>query len=241
MSLTTITSVISSETDTQVVLKNHAWAGKLDIATSWTTLRLGLRWSMEDSGLNLYDPRLYVGLLSNPNAPITNGPLNASSNHFMGAKFSGVSSLTWVAGPPPAYNSSGISDVSAIKKVGTTETTTVIDTGNTSILAGPAANRHCLFMEITKGSPNYTLRWGLTTAGVGSDVAYSELITAMGQSSVANIATYLTGVGKGGIVNSTGAVACNEGADGTLNALYVGWPSFYPALYISDYVFRVMA
>jgi len=90
------------------------------------------------------------------------------------------------------------------------------------------ANRSVLFLDITKGDPNFTLQVKLFAGyGYGSseDVSIEEFLTQLPLSSPALIGHYTT---------ASVDIAVDEAADGFFNAVNISWDRTSPAIEVSD-------
>lgn len=231
---------ISSIEDRRMVLTNSQAARVINIGT-WTRMRVFIRFALNDFGANITGtPRLYVGLLSNPSAGLANGPLTATTSHFVGL-INALATWTRNAGPPVYY--SFATNTWFAKKIGATITTT---TGGLSqpFLTTVEANRRAIFgVELTK-TDAVTTNVRIMNPGTSSplDVSLVQMRTAIEISLLTGAATYLSGVvGTNYEASANGNVTTNEGVDGVLNAVCVAWDRVNPAIRISDLMWAKMA
>jgi hypothetical protein len=241
MSVEIDTITVSSVEDRRLVLNNAQAARVIDIGSSWSTLRLGIRYCVDDTGANITGtPRFYLGLLASPSAGMANGPLGLVTSHFLGFR-SGFATWTRQVGPPINYIAENGDLNRLIKKVNNTVTTT--GTG-IAIRAGVNAvpNRSALIIEIVKGSPNFTINF-CSPIGAPSDIPNpNAMINAFQLATMANIATYLNGLFSGSYsANPTGTIAVDEGTNGSLNAICVAWDRSVPVMRISEILWAKMA
>ena len=235
------TTKVTRFTDDGILkLANSQWAGSLNIGTNWSTLRIGWRWAMNDSGANIIStPRLYVGVMSSPASGMTNGPLGSSTSHWVGG-YSVAATLT--RSTSPTRYSLGMS---AGKKIGGT-ITDASDFAGYMITADPGNVRVAGLLEITKGSPNFSLRMS-TVAGVNGivDVSRAALEAAMELSDFGSVDDSLnTAIGGSSTrytASAAQAIAVDEATNGDLNAICVGWERSSPALEVSEILFAKMA
>lgn len=166
-------------------------------------------------------PRFFVGVCSG----IVNLFGDASTTHALGAWTvesiwgRGTSPTRYVLGTNPSWH--------AIKRVGVTDSTTGISVGGTHILADPASGgRGLQFVDITKGSPNFTIGvFQRTNSAGGIDVSLNDLLTQM-EASTPSLTDH-------SFLNTT-TLAVDEGADGSFNAVNVHWNRTSPEIEISD-------
>lgn len=221
MPSTILSRTISSVVDKRIILTRSTWARPHGFAT-WTTLRIALRWCMRDSGATLTGtPVFSVGLCSGDVSIF--GDL--TTTHWVGVKTTGT---TWPrgAGPPPWYQ---LYPTTSGKTVGTTFTSAtsswLFNTGQ--ILADPTGGgRSCWFVDITKGSPNFTIAGYARTNGNAGDISEA---TFLSESEI--LVPTLT---NHAAVNS-GTVAVSEGTNGTLDHINFTWNRTTPEIEISSH------
>lgn len=204
------------------MLANSHFARSISFAAGWTTLRVGLRLHMRNIGTDITGtPRFAFGLCSGT----SNIFGDASVTHFVGA-LSSAASWTYGTGTPNYYYDP--SQMVPAKKVGSTLTTGA--TFGQSVFAASAAvggseRRAMMFVDITTGSPNYTLKlWASGTATI-PDQSNATFLAQM-ENNPPSLANYTYSAGK--------TIAVNEGTDGTLNAINVSWDRTTPVIEICD-------
>jgi hypothetical protein len=200
---------------------------------------MAMRLSLDDSGANITGtPRFVAGILNAPSSGVANGPLSASTSHFVGMR-TRAASFVRAAGPPVNYLAS--TGMELFKRVGTTNTTTAI-AGNWRNVAEPTSYRWPLVLEIEKGSPNYTLTvlyW--SGAVLATDFTEGATAGAMEPDTMAQAETYLESIAAASFTTVSGTIAVDEGVDGSLNALVFGWNQAAPLMHFSDIHFKVLA
>lgn len=228
MSVVIETVTISSIADKRLLLGNAQWAATISAGTSWTRLRVAARMALDDTGADLTGtPRLYVGMCSSPAVGLTNGPLNAACDHFIGF-ISDSATVSRLTGPPVHYSIGG--QVIG-KKVGSTITLAGISTGH-RVSAAPTTVRQVTMVEIEKGSPNFTIRCGLL-GGAPSDISETLLISALESSAIAGGNSILSQA------NHSGTIAIDEAVDGFFNALCIGWDRSSSKLHVSEMYYAI--
>jgi len=215
--------IYSSVDDKRIILSNGTFA-RLHGVASWTKLRVAVRWSMTDFGANLGStPELSVGLCSGT----TNIYKDATTTHFLGMQAFGA---TWTRATSPvnACYTTGASSIRPMKRVGTT-TTTGTSGGNgfnlTADPTGSSTHRVMTFIDITAGSPNYTIGGFLWDFGTSVDVTESDFLA---QAELASPSF------TGHVAATNATIAANEGTDGALNAVNIYWDRTTPQIEISD-------
>jgi hypothetical protein len=187
----------------------------------WNTLRFGLLLSNEDSGASLTGVVLRIALCSG----VTNMPGDATTDNSYGIKFS--PSWSRLNSPPVSYRwLSGSNDTYAFTRVGAVETTTASGVANIRPPVSGVA-RSAFFLDVTKGSPNYTFNFFMRDAITTNDITPA---TFMDQVSL-SVPTLLNHAFK----NPTGsaALAVDE-SNGVLDTVYVGWAHVTPRILISN-------
>ena len=158
MATTVKLRTISAVDDKRIQLSNSCCARKwtTDLGTSWNSIRVGCRISITDSGANLTStPRLAFGIQSG----ITNLWLDANGPTNWCGIVTTPATLTRHAGPPAYYDVGNEVMYLVAKKVGTTLTTGAAAWGSTFLpflFDATTASRSVIFLDILKGSPNYT-------------------------------------------------------------------------------------
>lgn len=191
------------------------------LLSSWTKMRVAARLCIRDQGVNLTGtPRLALGLCSGS----TNTFGAATTTHFVGVVTNNAT-LTRNAGPPVYY--SGL-NLAACKRVGSTLTTnaSAINGGGSFMFAQPADGyRTLFFVDIEKGSPNYTMNAFYRNSSTGADVSADDFLY-YAQLDTPSLTGYNFGTAR--------TVAVDEGADGTLDHVNPAWSMASPQIEISD-------
>src|SRR6266404_5809726 len=208
------------------------------IGTAWTTIRLGCRLSIEDSGANIIStPRLAVGI----SAGTSNIFQDATSAHFFGVV---SAAATWTrftnaAGDVaygignPGYTSTGLL---LAKRIGST-LTTGSSLGHASdhnyIGDLSRALRVAWFLEITKGSPNFSVKLLQCTNGGATPVGASNITECSLVSFLSNMELASPSIADH-VFGSSQTMAIDEATNGNFNAVCVAWDRTAPAMEVSD-------
>lgn len=207
--------------DKRVVLQNSNWARPFTIDSGWTKLRIAFRVSITDSGASVGStPRFAIGLCSGS----TNIFMDATTTHFVGV----VSDAgTWSRRTSPTGYGTGTGQIKPATRIGTTLT---LGSGFSSscfeFVDAALANRTALFVDITKGSPNYTFQvFSRTNATSGGDVDKATF-DAQAETAVPTITNHT--------LFGSGTLAVNEGTNGTLNHVCAAWDRSTPQIELSD-------
>jgi len=214
----------------------------MDIGTNWQQLRIAVRVALDDTGANITGtPLFYIGVLSSPSANVANGPLSATTSHFVGLR-SSAATWTRVATPIVYYQVS--SPFQAIKRVNTTNTTAAI-TGTFNI---PSVGSNCrwpILVQITKGNPNYTIQVsypnGTVTALDITKIGFDGYLDGTGTTQMEAYIEGIQGFNANRMITSSAVtVAVDEGTNGGLNAICLAWDKT-AVMRISDVRFRKRA
>jgi hypothetical protein len=220
--------------DRRATIGSSQFARVMSVSASWTKLRLAFRMTVTDSGANLAGtPRLVFGLMNAPSAGVANGPLSASTSHFLGFRTYG---LTWARNAGVYYSSASM--LQAFKRVGTTDTiSNHVNTVNFSAME--STGRWPYVFDITKGSPNYSYDFAYPAITTALDFSEAEVARAMESDTLNQAAAYLTGL-RGSFTTFAGTIACDEGANGTLDSIMFGWNQTASLLNVSDIHYKVI-
>lgn len=215
---------ISSVVDNRIQLSNSQCARQwsTSLGTGWTKIRVGCRISVTTTGSNLSGtPRLAIG--------VQVGTANLWQDAGGPTHWAGVlSNTTWTAhtgnGVQGYYLGSGLS---IGKKIATTLTAGG-STGDFSLFWNSTTLRSCLFVDITKGSPNFTFNifcFNIANGFISSDTS---------------LATYLANVvlPSPSVTNHamSGAItlAIDEATNGYFDSVGIAWDRTDALIEISD-------
>lgn len=148
----------SSTASKRIQLSNGQMARRMIYLNNWTTIRIGLRLTVPSAANIVGTPRLWVGVGSGTAAAVG----DAITTNFIGLYTSGAtwSRLTNVS-PAIAYC---VTTGRPVKKVGATITDTGANFSNNITLPLSDTFLSLILLEITKGSPNYTIIAGMATS-----------------------------------------------------------------------------
>lgn len=207
--------LIDRSGDIRLALLNGEAARWFSFLDDWNVLRVGIHYALNGNGANIGgDPAIVFGV----SAGRENGFLSGATDHFCGVKITG-SSFTHNAGTPNYYtNPTGVAPV---KKIGTTQTAGT-SMGVTCYMPADVAYRGVMILQITKGSPNFSLLFAGPVGGSGAvsaDVTDAQFLEMMELASLGSIGTVKSGYGVG----STQTLAIDEGTDGLLDSVNFAW------------------
>lgn len=188
---------------------------KMVYADDWTVMRIGLQYGFNDVASNITGtPVLRFGVCSGSDDVI----VNPTAVHAIGMV---PTAATWTynAGAPSYFSCSTTS--SAFKRVGATYTN-VTFTGFNMFSTANSTQRGGMFLQITKGSPNYTLQRFFQSSAASAQVDLTDANFAAAME--ASLMTEIAGItGQGGSTPSITTLPVDEGVDGILDHLFVYW------------------
>lgn len=219
MSQTITSRTISAVVDKRLVLTNGQGKRLFSYLTTWNVIRIGLHFSMDGSGAaNITGTPLFaLGIMSGT----TNGVGNTTTSHFLGIR-SVSATWTYNAGAGNPYFSEA-SSMQQYKRVNTTNT----DSAGSSALtpfwtANPGSKRNVIILEITKGSPNFTV----AVIGPASAAAAQADITLATFEDMMNAVTMAAAAAIPSVAYTAGTsrtVAIDEATSGFFNAINFYW------------------
>lgn len=218
--------VLPRNPDRAFLLSNTDYMRKLAFGTNWNKLRLTVTVAINGPLVSITNGTKYaIGLCSGT----VRGPSGIVSGqgvlNFVGLTDSAValgsigSSLSYGGGTPPAvdYYMVGSGKTACYQGV------TAIGLGTaTSAWRLPAANdpsltyRFPLVIDITKGSPNYTVKWWYLASNTQNSDSYQGVTDTMAQQ---NDTYSETGIPVG---SQTDTIACNE-STGPFDSFCIYW------------------
>lgn len=189
-------------------------------SSAWSKIRIALLLDMADSGANITSPKFYVGLC----AGTTNIAGDASPTHFAGAIFNAA---TWTRATAPVryfYGSSGCFPCVIIAGVSTIGVSS-LQSANFPNINAAGSTPNAFFLDITKGSPNYTFQSFHLDQAAGANVtdAQFEAASLLGTPVLTN---HTQGTAR--------TQAVDEAANGTFDAICVAWDQASPVMKIRN-------
>ena len=234
-----INRTVAAQSDNRIVLKNGQLKRKFGFADDWTQLRIGILCAFDASATVFGDPKLVLGVCNYAGG----GFGNASAGHVVGVRYASTSFI-YAAGPPTVLTPNAPNPRS-FKKVGMVVTDSASPAGGGYVLsASPNTVRCAILIEITKGTPDFTIiKIGpSTSAGAGNNITDAQFDNAMLENPFTNIPGG-TGsfAGLGYVQRATGAIAVDEVTDGVLNAFHLYWERTSAAFEVAHIRFRKTA
>lgn len=223
--------VVSAVNDKRLVLFNSQIARQLSIGSTWTYLRIGVRFAIQ--GTATFGPfRMFVGVTSGVDHVWASDYCQHALGFMHGTNVT-TSTYNATAGGTYALGQSPI----MMSKVSQTEVVQSIYTlASASYVAADAPNRNCFetFDIIKIGGGIYT---GVTNGGVSisgtsiANISYDLIRAAMLAPDYTQAAT-IAGLGAGAPRNT--GTALNEGTNGAFDSVCVYWRHPSIGLEISD-------
>lgn len=241
-----VNRTISAASQNAAQMANDTFARPVTLPPGWSKIRVGARLHMVNSGANLNGSPLFtMGF----NSGTTNQYGDATCQNFVGQAFNSgnggtytfdATTTTRYTMPSPGNNGGQFAQT----RVGTTNTQSTLyaDGANCILNSGAGTNsadREITFIDITHGSPNYTLHLPfrcVTGPGPGADVTAANFLMYMGQATPTPV--------EGGYDTTNLAsptLAVNEGANGTLNAVNFYWNRVDALMELTDIAVAVLA
>ncbi len=229
-----VTETISSVEDRRAGLVNSSLVRPHGKGTGWSTLRVGMRFQIAGNAANIKLPVLFVGLCSGTTAPFG----VASSTNCFGLWIQPATSWVFTAasGGNMGYFETVDGTAFSAKKVGSTLTKSSVITLTENWFwpaVSTAATRRCLFVDIIKGSPNYTMSVffcnGATAAPDVTAADFAALVASASPSATNHV-----------FKQNIGALAFDQSA-GTLDCVNVSWSAFSEVFHICDLATVVIA
>ncbi len=226
MSQSIISRIIGAQTDQRLALLNGQASRVLAFTSSWTRIRLGMQFCISNVATISGVPVWALGAT----AGTANGFGDTSTTHFLGVRAPTTGNLVYTAGPPAYDAQSGGAGINLCKKVGTL-ITSIQSAPTFNCSAAPTTNRSVVIVEITKGSPNFTVDCACasTTAAAQLDCTDTDFLNMMELASLTTIGTVKTGYTNAGAITT----AIDEATNGFFTALNVFWDRTSAPLEIS--------
>jgi hypothetical protein len=216
--------VLTPNPDVYLTLAAEDYVRTLLIGNSWTTIRLGIQFALTANGTGgISGACLALGMCSGKTNPVG----AATTTNFIGSNFfnfagSLTANLSYVANAGnPLYQYANGGNI--FKRVGSTNTFANGSNApewDIAQNAGTLQRRSAVYVDVTKGSPNYTVRTWFqdTTAKANVDYSFSHFMA--GLQGTINIAPVLNGTtwGNGG----SASLAMSEAA-GILDTVDCFW------------------
>jgi hypothetical protein len=217
MPQTIISRVVSAVTDKRGAFATGQGRRPFDFLDDWLSIRIGAVISFNASATLTGSPRLKFGL--NAGVVLGEGPGSSGTSHFLGMTTpENVTEWTYNAGSPPYLNCTN--SAKSIKKIGAV----ITDISNALALkfsADPTVARNALFVEVVKGSPNFTIAFAGPTSAAAAQTDITPALFL--QLFEAAALTDMNGIVSGYTTGGHQSVAIDEGTYGAFDCLALHW------------------
>lgn len=215
----------SDGTDRAMQLQGSVAARLMNFGSNWNSVRVALRWNWNgDSGGSLATPVFITGVCSGTSNPWNNGA--ATTTNFVGCS----SGYTNALRETEMYRWASGNDFKILRRIGTTTATGSALNDNQVQYNRLLTKRHLWFVDITKGSPLYTVRlYYCNQEGASTDVTKAQFLQ---YSTVATGAS--TALGSNYLWGTAQTIAVSEDS-GSLDSVCVAWDLILPTINIYDF------
>lgn len=231
MSQVIVSRTIGAEVDQRIAIINGELLRKIAILDTWAVMRIAIRYMLNGTAAVTGNPNMFLGMTHDQDL----GYLSANPPHAVGIHTGATSSITY---------SSSMFGVTwrGTKKVAGVSTGTVTDatafaSNALGYTPGDVLKRGMVVLEITKGSPNFSLQVAhcVNSGSANVDITQAQMLTAIESSTMAGAATAWS---LDGAITNIVTLAVDETTDGVLNAICVGWDRSVPQMELSEIRFR---
>lgn len=233
MSWAIVERTTAGDTERRLQIGAYTIGRKMGIGTTWNQLRIGLQCAFNmPTGNVTGTPNLSIGVCKDT----TNLIGMASTDHFVGIKqkASVLSYYNYSASYRYLYGTWYGS-----KRVGTTDTDEASGVAVNAYISGYPTNERSIFLiEITKGSPNFTIQCAFK-----NNVDLVEITTAKFKAAMeaATLAAAVSGLGGSAVAGTARTLAVSEASNGYLNSIGVWYDRSTPEFEISEIAFRAIS
>lgn len=206
----------------------------LEMGVNWNVMRIGLQLCFNATVTATGTPLIFFGLSS---GVVAGTGFNDGSGtvHAVGGRVANSSSWGYNAGPPAWLDGSS---PQLVKKIGATQTTALFNTSPGIFFgAQPLTARSGIVLQITKGSPNFTMDLaGPKNSGAAAQIDCTEakLTSLMEMGAMSDASSIISGYGAWG----AGTLAVNEASNGYLDSICLVWDKSVPPCEISAVMVR---
>jgi len=187
---------------------------------SWQKLRIGLRLCMSDSGANATSSFLHIGICAGTSAIMG----DATPAHWFGLELVGNFNVYQRFTSPTRYLCPFISGYNVVNGVQVSGHAASMETVGWQIGATDT-NRTLFFLDIAKGSPDYTVSFFRNTGTACTDVDAATFLSLVSSSSPSLTDHSFT---------TPASWAVNEATEGQFTAVNVSWNHSNPVFKISE-------
>lgn len=230
--------IIRSETEKRLVLTAEQCGRVLEVGSNWSKLRIGGRISSTRYSNWSSPPSFNIGL----SAGTSNMVGDATPQHFLGVR---TNSVGWIYSPSGTEGGALETNLSTVRIVNGVVTATGIGhqtnvyTANRPSIACAYDNGNstqvisAIFIEITKGSPNFNVKVWSNVIGSVSNTRVAQHVTAARFNDAMSAEAIPEGNGNWIAIGNTD-YAIDEATNGYFNALNIAWLGTGSSFEISD-------
>ncbi len=213
-----VTTSFSDGNDISLQVNREEWVRTLTIGSSWTHIRIGLLWQVTGTSTIAASNGFAMGMCSGTAHPFADP---VTTTNFVGIYAN--NGLTFNSNAPNDWFQFANTMLFGATKVGSTLTTSGGNFADSVGMWVPNTavthRRGIIFVDITKGSPNYTLGITMpTNSSVTHDFTINNLLVGMNESFGSILSAEFPGLmSTGNTPDSTMAASEGPGAFDTVN------------------------
>jgi len=212
-----ITRTINGEVDQRLVLSGEQCGRTMSIGNNWTSMRLGVRFSINRTSAYTAPPTLFAGICSGTSEMYADG----TTKHFIGVR-SNASNWGYATGYLSPANNSFV----MFKKVGTTRTDSSLQTlSNAAWIGSSPTYRGSIIIDFTKNNGTFVeVKFYISMLNQWDNT--DAIFTNIMQSFVAPSSTHTT--------MASSNITVDEATNGYFDTINVGWLGITEGMEISD-------
>lgn len=229
-------TIITTGGDKRIQLLNSQLIRRPIYFGSWTTIRIGLHFTIPSAATIGGTPRIWFGICSG----LTNGIGDAVTTNFVGMMTNNAAFTRTSLVGPPVNIYTGNNAFRFVKKVGATINFNSADASALLFMSMQQPVRHAFILQITKGSPNYTANFAFPTSNspMATDLSDTQMTALMEMANMSDAGATVLNYSGGAFAANT--IAADEVA-GAFNAINVFWDRTAAPLEISGIYHRKVA
>jgi len=226
--------IIGGSTDQNVRLQTAGLSRPMSIGTDWTKIRVGIRYAFNlgtYTGSLSGTPRFGFGICANAQYEIFS---YTNVSHMFGILSNATTMTPGLSGSEYAITVGG-GGILLADKVGSTITTGSGSlSAGTALSASPQDGRSCLWLQIQKGSPNFTCDMCYPGSAAPAVIDLSESEFFLGMETDPGSIPALSGNFSGYQSRTAIAHALDEAANGYFNGVWIDWNRTTWSVEVSD-------
>ncbi len=214
-----VTTAFSDGNDISLQVNREEWVRTLAIGSAWTHIRIGLLWQVTGTGSIAASNGFAMGMCSGTAHPFADP---VTTTNFVGIYAN--NGLTFISNGLDSYFQFSNTMLFVATKVATTLNTNATNAADSVACFVPNTattnRRGIIYVDITKGSPNYTIGMTMPTANNSAqniDFTVNNLLVGMNESFGSILSAEFPGVFSTGNTPLTMAADEGPGAFDTVN------------------------